>query len=64
MSICGRDRSASTLRTLTSMKLALTVLVRNEEDILEAHFAYHFAVGVDLVIATDHCSTDRTSEAP
>ncbi len=44
------------------MKLALTLLIRNEEDILEANLAYHLAAGVDLVIATDHCSTDRTSE--
>lgn len=44
------------------MKLALTLLIRNEEDILEANLAYHLAAGVDLVIATDHRSTDRTSE--
>ena len=52
----------SALRNLGSIKVALTLLARNEEDILEANLAYHFAAGVDLMIATDHRSTDRTSE--
>lgn len=40
----------------------MTLLVRNEEDILEANLEYHFAQGVDFVIATDHGSTDATPE--
>jgi glycosyl transferase family 2 len=44
------------------MKLALTLLVRDEVDILEAHLAFHLNAGVDVVIATDHRSTDGTAE--
>ena len=44
------------------MKLAMTLLVRDEADILDAHLAYHLNAGVDLVIATDHRSVDGTTE--
>jgi hypothetical protein len=44
------------------MKLAMTLVVRNEADILKANLDYHLANGVDLVIATDHGSTDGTLE--
>ena len=44
------------------MKLALTLLVRDETDILDAHLAFHLNAGVDVVIATDHRSTDGTTE--
>jgi glycosyl transferase family 2 len=44
------------------MKLAMTLLVRDEIDILEAHLAFHLNAGVDIVIATDHRSTDGTTE--
>jgi len=44
------------------MKLVMTLLVRDEEDILEANLEYHFAQGVEFVIATDHGSTDATPE--
>jgi len=44
------------------MTLAMTLLVRNEADILEANLAYHFAAGVDFVVATDHRSDDGTSD--
>jgi len=40
----------------------MTLLVRDEEDILEAHLRYHFAAGVDFVIATDNRSEDGTKE--
>jgi len=40
----------------------MTILARNEDDVLDAHLRYHFARGVDFVIATDHGSSDRTSE--
>jgi hypothetical protein len=44
------------------MKVVLTLVVRDEADVVAAHLAYHFAAGVDLVIATDHRSQDGTTE--
>jgi Glycosyl transferase family 2 len=44
------------------MKLAMTLLVRDEVDILDAHLSFHLNAGVDIVIATDHRSVDGTSE--
>ena len=44
------------------MKVVLTLLVRDEADVLEDHLAFHFAAGVDVVIATDHRSVDGTTE--
>ena len=44
------------------MKVVLTLLVRDEADVLEDHLAFHFAAGVDVVIATDHRSRDGTTE--
>jgi hypothetical protein len=44
------------------MKLVMTLLVRNEADIVEANLDYHLAQGVDFVIVTDHGSSDSTPE--
>lgn len=44
------------------MKLVLTVVARNEADILDAQLRYHLERGVDFVIATDHCSDDGTTD--
>jgi hypothetical protein len=38
----------------------MTLLVRDEEDVLEANLRFHYAQGVDFVIATDNNSVDRT----
>lgn len=40
----------------------MTLVVRNEADILEANLDYHLAQGVDFVIVTDHGSVDDTAE--
>jgi hypothetical protein len=42
------------------MTLVMTLLVRDEADILEDNLRYHFAQGVEFVVATDNGSTDGT----
>ena len=44
------------------MNLVMTLLVRDEEDIIETNIEYHLAQGVDLIIATDNKSVDSTTE--
>src|SRR5271165_4558821 len=44
------------------MKLVMTLVVRNEADVVEANLDYHLAQGVDFVIVTDHDSSDETLE--
>lgn len=44
------------------MRLVMTLLVRNEEDILRANLDFHFSRGVDFVIATDNRSCDGTPD--
>jgi precorrin-6B methylase 2 len=43
------------------MRLVMTVLVRDEADVIEAMLESHYALGVDFVIATDHRSEDGTT---
>ncbi|MDX6466248.1 MAG: hypothetical protein QOI27_1288 [Gaiellaceae bacterium] len=42
------------------MKVVLTLLVRNEADIVDSNIAYHLSRGVDFIIATDNNSDDGT----
>lgn len=38
----------------------MTLLVRNEEDVLDVHLRYHLAQGVDFFVVTDNRSEDAT----
>lgn len=49
-------------RTPASPKLIMTLLVKNEGDVLEENLLFHKAMGVDAFIITDNNSTDRTKE--
>jgi hypothetical protein len=44
------------------VKIVMTLLARNEEDILDAHLSFHRAAGVDLVLAIDNDSDDSTPD--
>lgn len=44
------------------MRIVMTLLVRNEEDVVETSLRYHLAQGIDFIIATDNRSTDRTRQ--
>jgi Glycosyl transferase family 2 len=44
------------------MKLVLTVMVRDEVDIMAAMIEHHLDQGLDLIIATDNGSVDGTTE--
>ena len=44
------------------MKLVMTLLLRDEEDIVRENLDFHLAQGVDRVIVTDNGSEDGTVE--
>jgi Glycosyl transferase family 2 len=44
------------------MKLVMTLLVRDEVDVIESQIAFHRAAGVDFFVVTDHDSSDGTRE--
>jgi hypothetical protein len=52
--IIGRDEAL--------MRLLMTLVVRDEEELLAANLDYHLAMGVDFVLATDHRSGDATPD--
>src|SRR5919199_1154747 len=44
------------------MRIVVTVLARDEADVIDAHVAFHLNAGADFVIATDNNSRDGTTE--
>jgi hypothetical protein len=44
------------------MKLVMTLLARDEADIVDSWLAFHLNAGVDFVVATDNLSQDGTTE--
>jgi hypothetical protein len=44
------------------VKVVMTLLVRDERDIVEDHLAFHLGAGVDELIVTDHASSDGTED--
>jgi hypothetical protein len=40
------------------MKIVMTLLARDEEDILETHLRYHFSRGVDPILVGDTNGTN------
>lgn len=51
-----------TFRRTPRPRLIMTLLVKNEEEMLVRHLEYHHAAGVDGFIVTDNNSTDRTPD--
>ena len=47
---------------INNIKLIMTIVVRNEEEVIERHIRFHKAMGVDGFIVTSHKSTDKTNE--
>lgn len=47
-------------KKLREPRLIMTLLVKNEEDILEENLIFHHSMGVDAFIVTDNNSTDNT----
>ena len=47
-------RSCPIQATRVAMRIVMTLLARNEADIVDAQIAFHLAAGVDFVIATDN----------
>lgn len=43
-------------------RVIMTLLVKNEEDLLERNLLFHHAMGVDGFVVTDNNSTDRTPD--
>lgn len=54
--------STETLAQLSGKRLVMTLLVRNEADVIEGNLRFHLDHGVDFIVATDNGSSDGTTE--
>ena len=43
-------------------KIIMTILAKNEIDVIEENIKFHLKQGIDFIIATDNNSTDGTKE--
>lgn len=59
--VCALIEYPKTFCKTKSPRLIMTLLVKNEEDILEENLCFHKLMGVDAFIITNNNSTDKTS---
>ncbi len=57
-----RNELINGIKPYDKVKLIMTLVVKNEEEIIETHLRFHKAMGVDGFIVTNHNSTDKTLE--
>jgi len=55
-------RRRVTQERLDRCKLVMTLLVKNEADVIRQNIEFHLRQGVDFIVATDNVSTDGTYE--
>lgn len=60
--VCALCEGWQTFHRVRNPRVVMTLLVKNEEEMLEANLLFHKAMGVDAFIVTDNNSTDGTSD--
>lgn len=63
LKFCFSRTSRKAVKTYqdTNFKLIMTLMVKDEEEIIEKNIRFHHAMGVDGFIVTSHNSTDNTN---